>query len=367
MLQTAPLSASPAARSFLEIWVNRYRLDALPILTACTGDDLKAAITREGRQRTATHARRRLRASSEFAALKTNGLFSYVPNLVNLEEVGKIAALIEQIYAKLIDIYQQQQISPAWLALIKSLNDSNSAIEIWEQASTIQLFSVEQIAKEIEPLILSLQEQHLACQDRRTIGFMSTQFHFSTEVLLSRLAPVEQVLLKPYFRFVEEQVCIPWQRICTAATHYPMDSPTVATVQKFLSHSQSIEDFTSKQITAQFPEHRSRRGFLNQPQVAASSARDINMFQAYLALCVLENSLSSIDHELLPLCIMVFPSISVDWEVVEAGIQAISQGVTQHLSAEEAEVIAPYAQAMTERFVQAKSNPLYLEINQLVA
>lgn len=364
MLKAASLATIPASRSFLELWIKRYRLDALPIISTCTGGALKAAIDKDGRRQTARKALRSLRASSELAALKTNGLFTYLPNMVDLSEVRQIAVFVEKIYAKILELYQQQTISPAWLALIDTLDHSNNVLEIWQQASTIPLLSIEQLSSEVEPLILELQEQHLRCKDRRTIGFMSTQFHFSTEVLLSRLDPIEQLLLKPYLTFVEEQVCIPWQRICVASSQYSVDSPVLLAVKSMLSRSKDIEDATYRRAIARFPNHRSRRGLLTRPEVAASSTRDINMFQAYLGLCALEDSLSSLEDELLPLCMMVFPSISVDWTLVEAGVDYIAEAIYQHLDAHQIPLLKPYIIGMQSMFTNARSHPLFLDISR---
>lgn len=364
MLQVAPLASNPSARSFLEIWIDRYRLDALPPLSSCSAEDLISAISREGRLKTAQKVERKLRAGSEFAAIQTNDLFTYVPNVINLDEARRIASFVEKIYAKVIDAYKTQKISPAWLALVSTVNQSTNVLDLWEKAGALTLLSIEQMARDVEPLILALQEQHLDCSDRRTIGFMSTQFHFSTGVLLSSLSPIEQLLLKPYLRFVEEQVCIPWQRICTVAGQYPLGSPVLAAVKSMLQKSAEIERMTYKEMLSRFPMHHSRRGLLNRPEVAASSTRDINMFQAYIALCVLEDSLSSVESELLPLCMMVFPSIQVEWMLVETGVNAIVDAVQSVLAPDSAVLIKPYALGVQSLFAEARNHPLFLEISQ---
>ena len=365
MKNTAQLTPKFSTRSFQEIWSNRYKLDALPLISTYSGEDLRIAIGEESRKKTALKAQKSIGVSSEFAALKTNGLFSYVPNIVNLKEARQIAGFVEKIYSKLLDVYQQQQISPEWLALINTLNHSNNVLDTLAQVNSISLLAIEQIAREVEPLILELQEQHRSCQDRRTIGFMSTQFHFSTQVLLKQLQPIEQVLLKPYLQFVEEQVCIPWQRVCAAANRHPSGSPVLEVAKSMLLQSQEIEDVTYRQMLSRFPSHRSRRGLLHRPEVAASSIRDINMFQAYLWLCVLEDSMSSVENELLPLCIMVFPSISVDWELAEVGIASLLANMRDRLDAQYILRVRPYMDAMQTLFVNAKNTPLFSEMSQM--
>lgn len=361
MLKPAVLSKHLSTRSLLEIWVDRYKLDAFMLISDCTSNRLINAIEEKGRKKTVEKAHKWIKISSELAGLKTNSLFSYVPNVVSLEEARQIAGFVEKIYARLLDVYQQQQISPEWAALIDSLNNSNSVIERLEKASSIDLLAIEQVAVKVEPLILALQNKHLACQDRRTIGFMSTQFHFSTQLLLSHLQPIEQLLLKPYLQFVEEQVCIPWQRICAAANRHFASSSVITAVKLMLPQSEEISSDTYSQALALFPSHRSRRGLLTQPDVTASFVRDISMFQAYLWLCVLEGNMSSVENELLPLCLMVFPAISVDWKMVEVAVELMTMCTQKRLDAANISLVAPYMNAMKQLFIKAKPSPDLLE------
>lgn len=361
MLKPVVLSKRLSTRSLLEIWVDRYKLDAFMLISGCTGNELIDVIEEKGRNKTFKKAHKWIKISSEFAGLKTNSLFSYIPNVVSLEEARQIAGFVEKIYTKLLDVYQQQQVSSEWVALIDSLNNSNSVIESLEKASSIDLLVIEQVAIEIEPLILALQNQHLACQDRRTIGFMSTQFHFSTQLLLSRLQPIEQLLLKPYLQFVEEQVCIPWQRICAAANRHFASSPVITAVKSMLPQSEEISSDIYSQALTLFPTHRSRRGLLTQPEVAASSVRDMSMFQAYLWLCVLEGNMSSVENELLPLCLMVFPAISVDWEITQVAVELMTTCIQKRLDVGHMAIVEPYMHAMKQLFIKAKSSPELLE------
>ncbi|MGD1852615.1 MAG: hypothetical protein ACFB2W_00050 [Leptolyngbyaceae cyanobacterium] len=353
MLKPAVLSSNTAKTSFLKLWTNRYKLDTYGLISSCTKADLINVIEEKGRQKTVARALRWIRISSELAGLKTSSLFSYVPNVVSLEDSKKIAVVVEQIYTELLDIYQQQPLSSDWLDLAAALNNPHSVSASYQKATAIDLPAIEQIAIAVEPLVLKLQEQHLACQDRRAIGFMSTQFHFSTQILLSNLKPVEQVTLKPYLQFIEEQVCIPWQRICAAANRQPMGSSVLKAVETMLPQSEDIADDTFRQAVSRFSLHRSRRGVLTQPDVAASFVRDINMFQAYLWLCVLEDSMSSVESELLPLCVTVFPAISVDWQLVDVSVDIMIEYIYQRLDAEYIPLIDKYLQAMKRLFGKA--------------
>ena len=99
MLKTAVLSSNPSTQSFLKLWIDRYQLDVVKLINDCTVVDLTDAIEAKGRKQTAASARKWIKTSSELAGLKTNSLFSYVPNVVSLEETKRIATLVEKIYA----------------------------------------------------------------------------------------------------------------------------------------------------------------------------------------------------------------------------------------------------------------------------
>ena len=62
-----------------------------------------------------------------------------------------------------------------------------------------------------------------------------------------------------------------------------------------------------------YASHQSRRGKLSHPGVMASAIRDLEMMQGYLWLCVLENNFIAVEQELIPLCVLVFPSVQVTW------------------------------------------------------
>jgi hypothetical protein len=214
----------------------------------------------------------------------------------------------------------------------------------------LSLSEVTQLATVLEPLLLQLQEQHLLVPDRRTIGFMSTQFHLSATLILNRLTLPEQLLLSPYFKFVEEQVCIPWQRVCAAAAQHSLDSPILNLVEKLLPVSREIAKSVYQQAAQLHSNHRSLRGTLTERGVKASTIRDIEMFQAYLWLCALEGNMMAIEQELLPLCIMVFPSIEVSWELVEQLLPLLVAEIQFRLRAEQIDLLLPYTQAMQQLF-----------------
>jgi hypothetical protein len=286
------------------------------------------------------------------AGIQTSVLFSYIPNIVNLPESQGIARAAGEVYEKVLEVYQAQSPPPA-------LQVANPQAEMIDFSTNVQasaaklglsVSQVKQLATVLEPVLLEFQKQHLSSPDRRAVGFLSTQFHLSSKLVLNRLTLPEQVLVSPYFKFVEEQVCIPWQRVCAAAGKHELDSQNLALVQQLLPKSQSIAEAVYQKATRLYPNHRSRRGDLGNREVKLSTIRDLQMFQGYLSLCVLEESMASVQDELLPLCIMVFPAVDVSWEFVEQMTRLLIDEVLVRVSNEYKSLLVPYTTAMQQLF-----------------
>jgi hypothetical protein len=89
---------------------------------------------------------------------------------------------------------------------------------------------------------------------------------------------------------------------------------------------------------------------LSSPQIRVSSLRDIEMFQVYLCLCVLEKSVSSIQQELFPLCVMLYPPLKVSWELVRTLLRLLNQEMHSHLDEQHISVFEPYLVSLNEMF-----------------
>ena len=121
-----------------------------------------------------------------------------------------------------------------------------------------------------------------------------------------------------------------------------------------LPQSDEVAHDTLSRVMPAFSSYRSRRGLLTQPAVAASFTRDINMLQAYLWLCILESSMSSIKNELLPLCTMVFPAVSVDWELIKISIDVMANCICERLDRKYIPFVKVYIQDMQQLFIDAE-------------
>lgn len=347
--------------NLMELWGDRYLPDLSALSSEINCFQLKELIEMsesQGRKQTVEEVNRILNIKCNLAKIKTNILFSYVPNKINLSRDRELAKYVQQVYKVILKIYEKQPpISPSKLAHIKqkigeNININSKEFEKWVMPE-LKLPNVTALARELQPSIDQLREQHLLENGGRTIGFTSTQFHFTTKFIFNQLKLTEQLLLSPYFKFVEEQVCIPWDKVYQATAKHGITSPELKVVQKLLPASNEIAINIHRKASEKNPYHVSRRGKLSVPGVKASSIRDIEMFQAYLWLCVLEGNMTPIKQRLLPLCVIVFPSINVKWELIEQIVPLLVEEFQLRLNLKEMKVLEPYTTAMQQLF----SNP----------
>lgn len=380
MLKISKLVNKPPVKRLVKLWAQRY----LPDLSALssgegsfTTSELVEVASTEGRTKTIAKVQRLIQTDCDRAGLKTNTLFSYIPNVVNLADARRLAEFAGPVYLKALEIYLQQ--SPPTAALIavplaaasspsqEAIDLSNNTFSQWAKRA-INLPAIEQLAMALEPAILQLQEQHLTSRDLRTIGFMSTQFHFSSEFVLQHLTLPEKVLLGPYFKFIEEQVCIPWQRVCAAAAKHELRSPSLAVVEQMLPVTHEIARTVYSRSVQLYPAHHSRRGGLGLPDVMASVIRDLNMLQSYLWLCVLEESMAAVEQELIPLCVIVFPTVELKWELVAQMTKLLMDEILARMEPQHQQLVLPYTQAMQQLFsnLQQKAAELSTGLDKFV-
>lgn len=326
---------SASVQRLVELWADRYvphwpsfpvEKDFLNIL------ELVEVALPAGRAATVTTVKRCLSFYTD-SDLHRKNLCSYVPSWMNLPKVEHLSQLVRQVYDKTLDIYQHPSMDT-----------------IAQAASPIlEMPPIEQLAKELEPVLIELREE-LRSLDLYALGFITTSFHFCTRFAIEQLTEPEIVLLAPYFKFIEEQVCMPWQRVCQAAAHHHLDSPTMTLVQQMLPRTQEIAEIVYYRSAELYPTHRSCRGELHEPGVMASTIRDLNVFQAYLWLGVLEGSTAVVEQELLPLCITVFPSIGLSWKLVRQVLQLLVEELLTQVEPEQIYLLVPYTRSMLQMF-----------------
>lgn len=355
MLVTTPLEKSLTVKRLLNLWAARYVPDLSTLsLTShkCTTTELMEAASPQGREKTASKLSRLIEIHCKCAGIRTSILFSYIPNVVNLTESQGIATSSAQVYQKVLSVYQKQSPNSGLITALSQVEAIDISTDLYKVSvmPKLELPEISSLVTILTPELMQFQTQHLSASNQKTLGFMSTQFHLSSKVLLNRLNLPEQLLLSPYFKFIEEQVCIPWQRVCAAAGQHSFNSPILALVEQLIPKSQEIAARVYRKALELYPNYRSRRGKLDEPEVKASSIRDVEMFQAYLWVCVLEQNMAAMEKELYPLCEMVYPSVNVSWELVEKMVRLLVEKITIRLDSQQKSIVQPYTTAMQKLF-----------------
>lgn len=349
MLVQTKLTSTPAVARLTQAWATLYTVDftALPLSNQpALYLELIEANTTQGRALTGAKLKENLiRLQSELASIQTSSLYAYMSNVMHLNEVRQVAETAFQVYSLLVRLYQQDAIGFEWIP-----NPFQTAIQ---PSSSPKQESFETFARTLEPVLLQFQRQQQQTQDWRSIGFLTTQFNFCSQLLIHRLTPCERLLFDPYLRFVEEQVAHPWQRVCAAAENYETNGIIITMIEKMILLSPTIAQNAFQQILQQC-QHTSRRGALSNPDIMHSCIRDFKMFQAYLWLCILEGNLEAVENELLDLCIRVLPSIGVKWELIQIWTQTLTNQLLHHLDVMERQIVWPYAIAIHQTFLNAK-------------
>jgi hypothetical protein len=368
VLKTAHISNTPSVKRLLKIWAQRYTPDLSPLTskldTASAYASLSAVSSVKNRAVTAAKLGDFLvEIRCQMAEIQTNFLYSYLPHIVNSSEARQLSRYASLIYKKMMEMYQQPS-NAASLAEMPTNQDINS-LNNW--LATLGIPIIEKLATEIEPLLLEYQEQHLASKDWRTLGFITTLLNFSNEFMLKKLTPPEQVLMKPYFQFIEEQVALPWERVCAAAASYSLASPEFIVVEQMLPHASEIAQIVYHKLVKLLPHHYSRRGGLQEPGIIHSCLRDLQMFQAYLWLCFLEKNLAPIEEELLDLCVMVMTGVKVKWEMIELCNEILCEEILSYLTPEQQSLVKPYTNGLQQAFKKEQNRfqitPNYFELS----
>ncbi len=81
---------------------------------------------------------------------------------------------------------------------------------------------------------------------------------------------------------------------------------------------------------------------------------DLNMFQAYLWLCVMQGSLAPVEDELIRVCTMVMPRVGVPWEMILKWNEMLMDEVTDRTLLTHQPLLEPYMAGFMNTFKQSK-------------
>jgi len=199
------------------------------------------------------------------------------------------------------------------------------------------------------PQIGRMRKKYTA-QDPRILGFVSMQFHYSGQLLLAELSEAEQPIVAKYLKVLDDHLYMPLQRAYEAAGNYSLVSPVIAAVEHLIAESTNLAWATYGRVLEIHPQHQCLTGLLSNQTVAISAYRDIEMFLIYLCLCTLEQDIKSLKDELFPLCIMLYPVLKVDWELIRLMFKLLRRQIQLCFSPADVYVLLPNLDAMSTMF-----------------
>ncbi|BAZ51408.1 hypothetical protein NIES4103_40570 [Nostoc sp. NIES-4103] len=314
--------------------------------------NLSEIVSKQGRERTAQKIMGSLRSVSAIAWNKTEALLSAElkrhridPSMIDPWE---IAADSFKIYQKALDVYTQQAALRPLSFVMKLANKDNlldeKALEVYtEQAAPNQLVRV------IGADIGAMRKKYTNV-DPRVIGFVNMQFHYTSQLLTQPLESVERSLVGAYFKVIDDHLYMPLQRAYDAAANHDYNSTVLSAVRQLLLVSTEIAKNICQSVIEHYPNYHSISGNLSDSVVKISSIRDVEMFQVYLWVCALEGNIFAVQQELFPLCVMLYPPLKVQWELIRHMLNLLGQEINTRLTPLQANTLMPYFQSLCQMF-----------------
>lgn len=341
--------------SFVQQWAKKY-VGELHYTSSdrsnSESDNLKEIVSQAGRERTAKKLIQSLKFISAQAWSKTETLLQTAVwrQQINSELINpwEIAADCFQIYQKVLKFYAHPSNSRQ-LASVVGLFDRSHELYVKALQTYNEKVVPDRLTNVIGDDLAALQKKYTA-NDARLKGFVSIQLHYTSQILLEHLSPLEKILIGAYFKFIDDHFYMPLQRSYEAAAKLDYNSPALSAVQQLLPHRTEIAKKVCQRVNQLYPHYRSLNGYLTEPAVRISSIRDVEMFQVYLWVCTLEGNIASIQQELFPLCVMLYPVLGVKWELLRQMLYLLGQEIRSRLNSEQADSFMPYFQALWEMF-----------------
>lgn len=114
--------------------------------------------------------------------------------------------------------------------------------------------------------------------------------------------------------------------------------------------TQEISTAANARFMKRFSNYYSRRGKLNDLAVQHACLRDLNMFQVYLWLCVLQGSLATVEHELVALCVMVLETVGISWTIASKCNEILMDEILRCVNARHQPLLESYARGIVKAF-----------------
>jgi len=351
----SPTENKNSVESLAQQWAKKY-VQNLQIdhkaQESSVPSNLSEVVSPMGRKKTARKIMESLRTVSAKSWNKTEALLSTEiiqhgidPNLINPWE---IAGDSFKIYQKTLDVYTQQGVLRPLSQVMELPESGNTPNEQPLQVYTEQV-APSQLAAVISKDIGAIRNKYTSV-DSRVIGFVSMQFHYTSQMLIQPLEPIERSLISAYFKVIDDHLYMPLQRAYKAAAEHDYNSLALSAVQQLLPVSTQIAQNICQRVIELYPNYQSMSGTLSSPLVKISSIRDVEMFQVYLWVCALEGSVAAIQQELFPLCVLLYPKLNVHWEVIRQMLYFLGQEIQTRLTPQQADTLMPYFHVLWQMF-----------------
>lgn len=235
--------------------------------------------------------------------------------------------------------------------LIDPWQVSHDAHDIYEQALGAYVGQVapSKLSVQIAGALGKIRQQYTSI-DPRLIGFVSMQFHYSGQMMLKTVPQSERAVLASYFKVVDDHLYMPLQRAYEAAANYAYTDGRLGIVHQLLPHITTIANNVVDRVNQLYPHYRCYTDRLGSDAVRVSSVRDVEMFQVYLWTCVLEQRFDAIQAELFPLCVMLYPTLKVNWELVRQMLHLLAREFSQYVTPAQRQYYLPYQDALWAMF-----------------
>jgi hypothetical protein len=314
--------------------------------------NLAEIVSPAGREKTTQKITESLRTVSAKAWNQTEALLaeqvklhSIDPSIINPWE---IAADSFSIYEKALEVYTQKA-TPRPLALVVQLAQEGNPLYQQALETYTEQVAPNQLATVVGADIGAIRKKYTS-KDPRVIGFVTMQFHYTSQMLLEQLDPIERSLIGAYFKVIDDHLYMPLQRAYEAAAEHDYNSTVMSAVRKLLPVSTQIAKNICQKVIELYPNYRCMSGVLSDPVVKISSIRDVEMFQVYLWVCALEGNIAAVQQELFPLCLMLYPTLNVQWDIVRKMLLLLQQEIETYLTPEQNNTLIPYTQALRQMF-----------------
>lgn len=205
------------------------------------------------------------------------------------------------------------------------------------------------IVTKVSPVLGEVRKQVTAI-DPRVLGFVAMQYHYTGIQLMDLLPEGEQENFLNYVKILDDHLYMPLQRAYQAAANHSPDSVALQSVRVLIPTMTKISEGVVDRVNQLYPRYRCHSGPLNSPHIRTSSIRDVEMFQVYMWVCLLERNLHALETELFPLCVMIYPKLNVSWELVSQMTHLLRKEICACLSPEEAKYCEPFYEILRRMF-----------------